>query len=135
MLKQRSAAVHESQQPRIEARQMLGHVSQIAPQDRQGVVVSGDVDDLRHVDDRQSLRRHQDVVRGQIAMDPTAAQQLLYLQEDLQMGQRRRFRRKGSIGQARGGCPALVDDQLHEQNIFVQEIGLGHANARIERSP
>jgi hypothetical protein len=108
------ATVGEAQQPRIEARQVLGDVLQVPAQDLARVVVPGHVDRLGHVDQGGSGRGHQHVVRRQIAMNAANSQQGFHLHEDLQVQLGRFVRGQVNIRHAGRGGALCIHDQLHK---------------------
>jgi len=76
---QRFPTVAELQQPRVEAREVLREVLEIAMQQVLRFVVDRRVDDLRHVDQRQALVRDEDVERREVAVNHPRGQQPTHL--------------------------------------------------------
>jgi hypothetical protein len=110
VLKQHAATVGKAQQPRVKARQVFGQVAQIAPQDRPRIHVPRDIHHLRQVDDRWPFGPHQDVVCGQVTVNPPRLEQLFDLHKDFLMQRIGLFGGKRKVRQARRRNTVSVDD-------------------------
>jgi hypothetical protein len=132
VLPQGAAAVAEAQQARVEAGEVLGDVLQVALQDGGGVVVEAGVDDLGQVDEGRAVAGNEDVVGGEVAVDAARAQQQPHLSVDFPVQQGRDVGGQLEVGEA--GCrgAVVVDEELHEQDVFVQKDRLGDADAGVE---
>ncbi len=133
VLPQGGAAVAEAQQAGVEAGEVLGHVLQVALQDGGGVVVAAGVDDLGEVDQRGSIFGDEDVEGREVAVDAARAQQEPHLPVDLAVQERRDIGRKIEVGEAGCGGAVVVDEELHEEHVFVEQDGLGDADAGVVR--
>jgi hypothetical protein len=132
VLPEGAAAVAEAQQARVEAGEVLGDVLQVALQDGGGVVVEAGVDDLGQVDEGRAVAGDEDVVGGEVAVDAARAQQQPHLSVDFAVEQRGDVGRQLEVGEAGRGGAVVVDEELHEQDVLVQEDRLGDADAGVE---
>src|SRR5665811_2348185 len=89
------------------------HVVTVALQELGPARVADDVDDLRPVDDDESIFVEQDVVRRQVTVGPAAQGQLAHRDADLfeEVCEQRRVR--AGLGQSRRRL-ILVPDELHQ---------------------
>jgi hypothetical protein len=111
---------------------VLGDVLQVALQDGGGVVVEAGVDDLGQVDEGRAVPRDEDVVGGEVAVDAARAQEQPHLPVDLAMQQGGDVGGQLEVGEAGRGGAVVVDEELHEEHVFVEKDGFGDANDGVE---
>jgi hypothetical protein len=132
VLPEGAAAVAEAQQAGVEAGEVFGDVLQVALQDGGGVVVEAGVDDLGQVDEGRAVSGDEDVVGREVAVDAPRAQQQPHLPVDLPVQEGGDIGRQLEVGEAGRGGAVVVDEELHEQDVFVQEDRFGDADAGVE---
>ena len=132
VLKEGEATVAKTQEPRVEFGEVFGDVSQVAAEDFGGAVVAGGVDDLGHVDDGGAAGGDEDVEGREVTVDLAAAEQQADLAVDFAMQELGDVGGEFEVGEAGGGGASFVDEQLHQQYIVIEEVGLGNADAGVE---
>ena len=133
VLKEHFATIDESKEALIKARQVLHDVAQVALEDLACLVVAGRVNDLRHVDDRRARLAHQDIERGEIAMNAAGREQQAHLTIDLLEHRVGVFGREIDVRQTRRGGVLRVEEQLHQEHVLVHHDRLRNARARVMR--
>jgi hypothetical protein len=129
VLEQGQPAVAETQQPGIEPREVLGDVLQVPLEQFLRLAVGGGVDDLGQVDEGGAAGGDEDVEGREVAVDHAARQQQADLAVNLAVQELGDVGGQLEVRQTGGGAVLVVDEELHQQHVFVQQDGLGDPHA------